>query len=106
MEGFITLKIDDTCLVPDLVIPSKSKVPNFEKYTRDSCPRHDLVMFYRRMTSYTQNDKLVIHYFQYSLSGASLTWYMKLERSHIQSRENLANTFLKKYNYNLDIPLD
>lgn len=106
MKGFSTLKIDDMCLVLDLVIPSKFKVPNFEKYTGDSFPRHHLVMFCRRITSYTHNDKLMIHYFQYSLSEASLSWYMKLERSHIQSWENLANAFLKQYNYNLDIAPD
>lgn len=103
MKGFNTLKIDDMCSVPDLVIPSKLKVPNFEKYTWDSGPRHHLVMFCRRMTSYTYNDKLMIHCFQYSLSGASLSWHMKLERNHIQSWEKLANSFLKQYNYNLNI---
>ncbi|XP_050908394.1 uncharacterized protein LOC127122022 [Lathyrus oleraceus] len=41
-----------------------------------------------------------------SLIGASLSWYMKLERSHIQSWEDLANAFLKQYNYNLDMAPD
>lgn len=45
MEGFDTLKLDDMCLMPDLVIPMKFKVPNFEKYKGDSCPKHHLVMF-------------------------------------------------------------
>ncbi|XP_050876007.1 uncharacterized protein LOC127079668 [Lathyrus oleraceus] len=41
-----------------------------------------------------------------SLTGALLSWYMKLERSRIQSWLDLANGFLKHYKYNLDIALD
>ncbi|XP_050914942.1 uncharacterized protein LOC127129870 [Lathyrus oleraceus] len=93
----------DMCLVPGLVIPPKFKLPNFEKYKGDTCPRHHLVMFFRKMESHTHDDKLMIHCFQDSLIGASLSWYMKLKRSYIQSREDLANSFLKQYNYNLDM---
>lgn len=48
----------------------------------------------------------MIHYFQDSLNGALLSWYMKLERSHIQAWLDLANAFLKQYQYNLDMDLD
>ncbi|XP_050908580.1 uncharacterized protein LOC127122257 [Lathyrus oleraceus] len=96
----------DMCLVPGLIIPPKFKLPNFEKYKGDSCPRQHLVMFFRKMASHTHDDKLMIHYFQDSLIGASLSWYMKLKRSHIQSWEDLANSFLKQYNYNLDMAPD
>ncbi|CAL5211971.1 unnamed protein product [Lathyrus oleraceus] len=94
------------CLVPDLVIPPKFKVPEFEKYKGDGCPKHHLVMFCRKMTFHAHDDKLMIHCFQDSLTGASLSWYMKLERSHIQSWLDLANGFLKHYKYNLDIAPD
>jgi hypothetical protein len=96
----------DMCLVLGLVIPPKFKVPEFEKYKGDSCPKHHLVMFCRKMTSHAHNDKLMIHCFQDSLTGASLSWYMKLERSHIQSWLDLANAFLKQYKYNLDMAPD
>ena len=87
MEMHDTLGLDATnmCLVPNLVIPPKFKVPNFEKYTGLSCPKRHLVMFCRKMTSYTHDDKMMIHCFQDSLSGASLSWYMDLERSRIQT---------------------
>lgn len=106
MEGFDTLRLDDICLVPDLVILLKFKVPNFEKYKRNRYPRHHLVMFFRKMTFHTQEDKLMIHYFLDSLSRASLNWYMKLESSHIQSWEDFTNAFLKHYKYNLDMAPD
>ncbi|XP_050916252.1 uncharacterized protein LOC127131368 [Lathyrus oleraceus] len=41
-----------------------------------------------------------------SLTGASLSWYMKLERNHVQSPLDLAYAFLKQYKYNMDITPD
>ncbi|MCI55253.1 gag-pol polyprotein, partial [Trifolium medium] len=45
----------------------------------------------------------MIHVFQDNLSGASLDWYMQLERTQIQTWKDLADAFLKQYKYNLDI---
>jgi len=33
------------CLVPDVVIPPKFKVPDFEKYRGASCPKNHLTMY-------------------------------------------------------------
>lgn len=44
-----------------------------------------------------------MHCFQDSLSGASLDWYMQLERTHVKTWEDLSNDFLRKYKYNLDM---
>ena len=57
----------DMCLVPDLVLPKKFKTPDFEKYKGHTCPRSHLIMYYRKMTAYARNDKLLIHCFQDSL---------------------------------------
>jgi hypothetical protein len=45
----------------------------------------------------------MIHWFQESLAGASLSWYMQLEGSRIRSWRDLANAFIKQYQYNLDM---
>lgn len=60
-------------------------------------------MFCQKTASHIRNDKLMIHCFQDSLSGASLSWYMKLERSYIQSWRDLGDAFPKKYKYNMDM---
>ncbi|CAL5207234.1 unnamed protein product [Lathyrus oleraceus] len=108
IEGQDTLELNalDMCLVPGLVIPLKFKAPEFEKYKEDGCPKHHLVIFFQKMTSHAHDDKLMIHCFQDILTRASLSWYMKLERSRIQSWLDLANAFLKQYKYNLDIAPD
>lgn len=93
-------------LVSNFVIPAKFKTPDFEKYKGQTCPRSHLVMYFRKMAVHTENDKLLIHYFQDSLSGSSLRWYMSLEQGRIQCWEDLADAFHRQYKYNLDMAPD
>lgn len=41
----------DLCLVPNVKIPHKFKVPNFEKYKGNSCSLSYLVMYARKMST-------------------------------------------------------
>lgn len=96
----------DMRLVPDLVLPKKFKTSEFEKYKGHTCPRSHLIMYFQKMTAYSRNDKLLIHCFQDNLSGASLKWYMGLERTRIQSWTDLADAFMQQYKYNLNMAPD
>ncbi|MCI57827.1 gag-protease polyprotein, partial [Trifolium medium] len=58
------------CLVPDLVLPPKFKVPDFERHKCLSCPKNHLIMYIRKIASFANDDKLMMHYFQDSLTGA------------------------------------
>ncbi|KAK5785064.1 hypothetical protein PVK06_039609 [Gossypium arboreum] len=82
-EAFSILNAKELSLVPDLVLPPKFKVPDFEKYDGTRCPKAHLVMFYQKMTGYVNEDKILIHYFQDSLVGSSLRWYNQLSREKI-----------------------
>lgn len=97
MEGFCVIGVDalETCLVPDVVIPYKFKVLEFENYKVLDCPRNHLRKFCRKMAAYAFDKKLMIHCFQDSLSGAPLNWYMQLKRTYTCTWEDLANAFLK-----------
>ncbi|KAK2403174.1 hypothetical protein QL285_052635 [Trifolium repens] len=90
----------ELCLVPNVMIPHKFKVPDFEKYKGSTCPRVHLVMYARKMSTQTDNDKLLIHYFQDSLTGVALRWYMDLDSTDIRTFNDLANAFIRQYNYN------
>nr|KYP59426.1 hypothetical protein KK1_014862 [Cajanus cajan] len=89
MEGhnFDIQEAADMCLVQDIQFSAKFKIPDFQKYTRASCPKGHLTMYCRKMAAYVSNEKLLIHYFQESLS-------------------NLADAFLRRYKYNIDLILD
>ncbi|KAK5785210.1 hypothetical protein PVK06_039768 [Gossypium arboreum] len=82
-ETFSALSAKELSLVPDLVLPPKFKVLDFEKYDGTKCPKAHLVMFCQKMTSYANEDKLLIHCFQDSLVGSALRWYNQLSRERI-----------------------
>lgn len=98
--------VGEMCLVQNVRVPAKFKVPEFEKYKGNTCPQMYLVMYCINMDAYTDDDKLLIHYFQDSLFGAPLKWYMGLERSNIQNFLDLGEAFVQHYKHNLDMALD
>ena len=71
----------ELCLAPDVVIPPKFKVPNFDKYKGTTCPKNHLKMYSRKMGAYAKDEKLLIHFFQESVTGVAITWYPNLEPS-------------------------
>ena len=89
-------------LVPDLVLPPEFKTPKFEKFNGGTCLVAHLTMYCRKMTGYTNNDKLLIHCFQDSLIGTAIRWYMQLSRSYIRSWDDLTNVFLAQYKHMMD----
>jgi len=96
----------DLCLVPDVVIPPKFKVPNFDRYKGTTCPKNHLKMYCRKMGAYSRDEKLLMHFFQDSLVGATVIWYINLEASRIHTWKDLITTFLRQYQYNSDMAPD
>ena len=97
MEGInIPGSLDATkiSLVSGLVISHKFKTPTFDKYDITNCPTTNLTMYCRKMSAYTDNDKLLIYYFQDSLTGIAVQWYLKFDRIHIRSWKDLTRVFL------------
>ena len=72
-------------LVSDLVLSSKFKVPTFDKYDGTKCPSAHLYMYCRKMIGHTNNDKLLIHCFQDSLTSSATRWYNQLSRENVRS---------------------
>ena len=63
----------ELCLVPDVVIPPKFKMPDFNKYKGTTCPKNHLKMYCKKMGAYVKDEKLLMHFFQESLTGATVT---------------------------------
>ena len=68
-------------LVPDVVIPLKFKVLDFDKYKGTTCPKNHLKVYCRKIEGYARDEKLLMHFFQESLTGVVVTWYTNLEPS-------------------------
>ncbi|KAJ9129020.1 hypothetical protein P3X46_034220, partial [Hevea brasiliensis] len=90
-------------LVPDVVVPPKFKIPDFDKYTGKSDPRIHLATYIAKMSALTEDDRLLVHFFHESLSGAALRWCIQLDRSKLRSWKDLADAFLKQYKFNCDV---
>ncbi|XP_050896293.1 uncharacterized protein LOC127103039 [Lathyrus oleraceus] len=96
----------ELCLVPNVKIPMKFKVPDFEKYKGNICPLNHMVMYARKMSTHTDKDQLLIHYFQDILSGAALKWYKGLDCGSVCTFNDLSEAFVRQYKYNVDMALD
>ena len=68
----------ELCLVPNVVIPPKFKVPDFDKYNGTTCPKNHLKMYCWKMGAYAEDEKLLMHFFQENLARAAVTWYTNL----------------------------
>ena len=91
------LNPNDLNLVSDLVIPPHFKIPSFEKYDETSCPKMHLIMYCNKMTVHARNEKLLIHIFQESLTGAASEWYLRLKRNQVCNWKDLSRAFLEQY---------
>lgn len=97
MEGSNAFGLDaaNMCLVPGVKILVKFKVPNFEKYRGVNCPRTHIRSYCKKVVAYSNDERLLMHLFQDSLSGESIKWYMQIERTYIRTWRELSEAFLK-----------
>jgi len=105
LRGKETFKKDvyDLCLVPNVQVPHNCKLPDFEKYKGTSCPKDHLTMYVRKMSTCAHNHQVLIHYFQDSLTGTALKWYMNLDRAEIRTFNDLREAFVQQYKFNVDM---
>ena len=64
-----SINVAELSVVLGLVIPHKFKTLIFDKYDGTKCPTTHLTMYCRKMSAYTDHNKLLIYYFQDSLTG-------------------------------------
>jgi hypothetical protein len=96
----------EMCLVPNVVVLKKFRVPKFIKYSGTQCPMTHLKSYCNKMAEVMHDEKLLMHFFQDSLSGATLNWYMRLDNTKIRRWKDLVDAFVKQYKYNMDIAPD
>ncbi|KAL4334188.1 hypothetical protein GQ457_07G000230 [Hibiscus cannabinus] len=55
------------------------------------------------MSPYLENEKLLIHCFQDSLSGFAARWYSQLSRVNVKNWQDLSRAFLEQYKHVTDM---
>lgn len=109
IEGTNTHGVIDAqelCLVPNITLPQKFKMPDFEKFSGSQCPQTHLTMYCRKMAAYVEDDKILMHCFQESLTGGALRWYIQLEGSRVRTWKELAAAFLTQYKHVTELAPD
>ncbi|XP_057999419.1 uncharacterized protein LOC131178473 [Hevea brasiliensis] len=74
-----SIDVSSLRLVLDVVVPPKFKVPNFDKYTGNSDLRIHLATYIVKMSTLTEDNRLLVHFFHESLSRAALRWCIQLD---------------------------
>jgi len=97
------VKAVNMCLVPNVVIPKKFRVPKFIKYTGTQSLITHLKAYCNKMVEVVDDEKLLIHFFQDNLSGAALTWYMRLNNTKVKKWKDLVDAFMRQYKFNIDV---
>jgi len=82
------VKAVNMCLVPNVVIPKKFRVPEFIKYTGTQCPITHLKAYCNKM------------------ADAALTWYMRLDNTKVKIWRDLVDAFMRQYKFNIDVGPD
>jgi hypothetical protein len=58
------------------------------------------------MVEVIRYEKLLIHFFQDSLTNSALSWYMTLDNTRVKKWSDFADAFLKQYKFNIDSTTD
>ena len=69
IDDFESVDPRELCLVSDVVIPPKFKIPKFKKYDGTKCPENHLATYCNKMAGHAHNEDLLIHVFYDSLVG-------------------------------------
>lgn len=100
------IKAAEMCLVPNIVIYKNFRVPEFVKYTGTQCPITHLKAYCNKMAEVVDDEKLLIHFFQDSLSDDVLTWYLLLDNTKVKKWKDLVDAFMRQYKFNMDMGPD
>jgi hypothetical protein len=97
------IKATKMCSVPNMVIPKKFRVLEFVKYTGTQCLVTLFKAYCNKMIEVVNDKKLLILFFQDSLSDAALTWYMWLDNTKVKKWKDLVDAFIRQYKFNMDV---
>ncbi|XP_057972782.1 uncharacterized protein LOC131160926 [Malania oleifera] len=101
-----TARPSDYCLVPNVVLPPKFKMPDFEKFDGTTCPQTHLRMYCQLMAAYIDNKKLMMHCFRSSLTRTATRWYVQQNKAQIRTWGDLADAFEAQYRHILEMASD
>ncbi|GKV34375.1 hypothetical protein SLEP1_g42752 [Rubroshorea leprosula] len=102
-QSYGSIDLDDLCYYSGIQTNFKFKQPDFDKYDGSGCPYAHLQMYARKMAPYANDERVLIHYFQDSLSGPASIWFSILDKKKIWTFKDVSQAFMKQYEYNISL---
>ncbi|XP_075089823.1 uncharacterized protein LOC142171362 [Nicotiana tabacum] len=93
-------------MFPSVRLPLGFKTPKFEKYDGHGDPIAHLKRYCNQLRGVEGKEELVMAYFGESLTGVASEWFMDQETSHWHVWDDMAQAFVKQFQYNIDIAPD
>ncbi|GKV11482.1 hypothetical protein SLEP1_g22739 [Rubroshorea leprosula] len=98
-QAYGSTDLDDLCCYSDIQRNFKFKQPDFDKYDGLSYLYTHLQMYPRKMAPYANDERVLIHYFQDSLSGLASVWFSTLDKKKICTFKDVSQAFMKQYKF-------
>ena len=96
---------DTLSLSPNARLPPKFKMPNLEKFDRNSYPKSHLKMYMRAIQPLGVTKEVLAQMFQNTLTEAALRWFLNLDDARARNWENICREFHKQYKYNIEVDI-
>ncbi|XP_070047341.1 uncharacterized protein [Nicotiana tomentosiformis] len=101
-----SIAFKDLCMFPGVRLPLGFKTPKFEKYDGHGDPIAHLKRYCNQLRGVEGKEKLAMAYFGESMTGVASEWFMDQETSHWHVWDDMAQAFVKQFQYNIDIAPD
>ncbi|XP_070037119.1 uncharacterized protein [Nicotiana tomentosiformis] len=105
LGGHKSLSFSDLCMFPHIHFPPGFKTPKFEKYDGHGDPIAHLKNYCNQLRGAGGKEVLLMAYFGESLVGVASEWFIDQDISHWHVWDVMAQTFVKQFQYNIDIAL-
>nr|XP_033517384.1 uncharacterized protein LOC117281651 [Nicotiana tomentosiformis] len=103
IENQINMSYNDLCMFPDIHLLVGFKMPKINLYDGRGYPVAHLRGYCSEMRSVSGKDELLMEYFSESLSGEALEWYTRQDVSKWYAWDDMAQDFVRHFQYNIDI---
>ncbi|GKV46141.1 hypothetical protein SLEP1_g53148 [Rubroshorea leprosula] len=102
-QAYGSIDLDDLFYYLGIQTNFKFKQPDFNKYDGSGCPYAHLQIYARKMAPYANDERVLIHYFQDSLSGPASIWFSILDKKKIRTFKDVSQAFMRQYEYNMSL---
>ncbi|XP_070018142.1 uncharacterized protein [Nicotiana sylvestris] len=103
LSGQKSISYYNMCMFPHVHLPVGFEMPKFEKYDGHGDSITHLKRYCNQLRGAGRKEDLLMAYFEESLTGIALEWYMDQDISHWHIWDDLARVFVRQFQYNIDI---